>query len=190
MSLCCVTINTSRGRSRGTVICGSEADGYEPFEWVLLGSSDPEIKISPTTATEDVVSACKQADQGIESCCSKPIVSLSVMFGMPPLLMGWLAALARQLQCLIVLFNASPHGLRPPRSLVIEHAHRPKWRWDWTMEQFTWWKFVGTRFDRTLTVTEMIGILNPRDIHDWNWMALTSNLEDCTGLPRGPCTNL
>jgi hypothetical protein len=86
--------------------------------------------------------------------------------------------------------QCKPHGLRPPRSLVIEHVHRPKCPWDWTMEQFTLWKFFGTRFDHTLTGTEMLGIVNPRGRHNENLKALTSNLDACTGLPRGPCTNL
>jgi hypothetical protein len=40
--------------------------GYEMYEWALSrsGLSDPEISITPTTASEDVVSKFKQAQQG------------------------------------------------------------------------------------------------------------------------------
>jgi hypothetical protein len=65
-SLNCVTINTSQDRLHRAVLVGSEDYGYEVYEWTLSlsGSSDPEITITPTAASEDVVSELEKAQQG------------------------------------------------------------------------------------------------------------------------------
>jgi WD40 repeat protein len=60
---CCVTINTSQDRPNGIILCGSEEDGYETFEWVLSCCSYLDIT-SPTAASEDVVSEFKQTQKG------------------------------------------------------------------------------------------------------------------------------
>jgi hypothetical protein len=65
MRICCVTINpSSQDRLSGVILCEDKEDGYETYEWALLGSSDPEIIITPTAASEDVVSELKQASEG------------------------------------------------------------------------------------------------------------------------------
>jgi WD40 repeat protein len=65
MGVRCVTINTSsQDRPHGAIICEREKDGCEVCEWSLSGSSGPEIIITPTTASDDVVLELQQAPQG------------------------------------------------------------------------------------------------------------------------------
>jgi hypothetical protein len=61
---CCVTINTSQDRLCGAILCGDEKHGYETYEWALSGSSNPNIIITPSTLSEDVVSELRHAQQG------------------------------------------------------------------------------------------------------------------------------
>jgi hypothetical protein len=65
MIVCCVTINTSsQDLLSGAILCEYKEDKYGTYEWALLGSSDPEIIITPTAASEDVVSELIQASEG------------------------------------------------------------------------------------------------------------------------------
>jgi WD40 repeat protein len=61
---CCVTINTTQDRVDGAILCGSEETGFKTYEWVHSRLSDPEIVVTPTAASDDVLSELKQIHQG------------------------------------------------------------------------------------------------------------------------------
>jgi WD40 repeat protein len=62
---CCATIHaSSHERPHGAILREDYFDGYKTYAWACSGSSDPEIIVTPTAPSEDVVSECKQARQG------------------------------------------------------------------------------------------------------------------------------
>jgi WD40 repeat protein len=60
---------TSQDRPHGTILCGMEKDGYETYEWILSGSPDREIIVTPTAASDDDVAELKQTEQ-----CSRELL--------------------------------------------------------------------------------------------------------------------
>jgi WD40 repeat protein len=111
MSVCrFVTIKTSQDGLRGNIRFEHKEDGNETYEWALAGSLDPELVISPTAASDDVVSELVQARQGSQKLLLEQMNRTELyMFG-SPVTAGGIAAHARPLQCLIAVLLASPHG--------------------------------------------------------------------------------
>jgi hypothetical protein len=116
---------------------------YETHEWAISGP-DIEIRIAPTVFSEDVVFETKQARQGSQELLLQGMGRKKLLFRN--------AAIDGMARCTCkaaVVFDCDvackSHGLRRPRSLMVDQARSRRLRWALTMEKVTLWKFAGTR---------------------------------------------